>query len=128
VTDILTRGFLYIDPTKTLPGHGLVADTAFPVGPRLFQHIVSPLKDGEADTIHPRSLRSRLVQQSREITSLRQACEWGMGSIQKPFKRLMVHLPWRTDVRAVRLSNIFRLWNVRVRSTGISQIRESFGA
>jgi DDE superfamily endonuclease len=115
------------DPTKTLPGHGLCADTAFPVGPHLFQHIVSPLKEGEADTI-PRLLRPRLVAQSAEITSLRQACEWGMGSIQKPFKRLLVHLPWRKDVRAMRLSNIFRLWNVRVRNTGISQIRESFGS
>ena len=117
-----------VDPTKTLAGHGLVADTAFPVGHHLFQHIVSPLKEGEADTIHPRSLRSRLVEQSGEIRSLRQACEWGMGSIQKPFKRLLVHLPWRSDVRVVRLSNIFRIWNVRVRSTGINQIHESFGA
>ena len=50
-----------------------------------------------------------------------------MGSIQKPFQQLLVDLPWRDSVRAVRLSNIFRLWNVRVRSTGISQINESFG-
>ncbi len=65
---------------------------------------------------------------SAQITSLRQACEWGMGSIQKPFKRLTVKLPWRDSVRAVRLSNIFRLWNIRVHSsTGISQINESFG-
>lgn len=90
------------DPTKTLPGHGLCADTAFPVGPDLFQHIVSPLKEGEADTIPP-LIRHRLVAQSAQITSLRQACEWGMGSIQKPFKRLLVHLPWRSDVRALRL-------------------------
>ncbi len=115
------------NPSKTLPDHGLVADTAFPVGPHLFKHIVSPLKEGEADTI-PSLIRHRLVARSAEITSLRQACEWGMGSIQKPFKRLMVHLPWRSDVRALRLSNIFRLWNVRVRNTGISQIRDSFGS
>ena len=50
-----------------------------------------------------------------------------MGSIQKPFKRLTVKLPFRDAVRERRLKNIFMLWNVRVRDTGIAQIRESFG-
>jgi hypothetical protein len=115
-----------LDPCKTVDGHGLCADTAFPVGTDLMRRIVSPLKDGELEKIEPQ-LQSAALAVSAQITSLRQACEWGMGSIQKPFKRLTMELPWRDSVRAIRLENIFRLWNVRVRSTGISQINESFG-
>ena len=115
-----------VDPLKTADGHGLCADTAFPVGKELLRRIVSPLKEGELERMD-RLLQPAASAISAQITSLRQACEWGMGSIQKPFKRLTVKLPWRDSVRAVRLSNIFRLWNVRVRSTGISQINESFG-
>ena len=114
------------DPTKTLPNHGLCADTAFPVGHALYQHIVSPLKEGELEKIEP-CLQPNASAVSTQITSLRQACEWGMGSIQKPFKRLTVKLPFRDAVRERRLKNIFMLWNVRVRDTGIAQIRESFG-
>ena len=116
-----------MDPTKTLPNHGLCADTAFPVGTALFRHIVSPLKEGELESMSP-DVQPAAAAVSSQITSLRQACEWGMGSIQKPFKRLLVPLPWRDSVRTVRLANIFRLWNVRVRNTGISQINESFGS
>lgn len=116
-----------LDPTKTADGHGLCADTAFPVGKELKRRIVSPLKEGELER-YPRQLQPAASAVSAQITSLRQACEWGMGSIQKPFKRLAMHLPWRASVRAMRLSNIFKLWNVRVRNTGISQINESFGA
>jgi len=115
-----------VDPSKTLPDHGLCADTAFPVGQTLFRHIVSPLKEGEIEKMEP-SLQPIAAAVSAQITSLRQACEWGMGSIQKPFKRLLLNLPWRDRVRTTRLSNIFRLWNVRVRNTGINQIREKFG-
>jgi hypothetical protein len=114
------------DPTKTLPDHGLCADTAFPVGTDLFRRIISPLKEGELDLIDP-ALQPAASALSADITSLRQACEWGMGSIQKPFKRLLLDLPWRESVRAVRLSNIFHLWNVRVRATGISQVHNVFG-
>lgn len=116
-----------LDACKTLPDHGLCADTAFPVGAALFRHIVSPLKENELEQIAP-SLQPAAAALSAQITALRQACEWGMGSIQKPFKRLLLPLPWRDFVRALRISNIFRLWNVRVRSTGISQIHESFGS
>jgi hypothetical protein len=114
------------DPNKTIPEYGLCADTAFPVGPDLFRHIISPLKEGELEMMDPR-LQPAASLLSASITSLRQACEWGMGSIQKPFKRLLLDLPWRENVRAMRLGNIFHLWNVRVRCTGISQIHNVFG-
>jgi hypothetical protein len=95
-------------------------------GTALYKHIVSPLKEGELERICP-SLQSRAQAISTQLTSLRQACEWGMGSIQKPFPRLTVPLPWQDEVRAIRLFNIFSLWNVRLRATGISQLNESFG-
>lgn len=118
---------MLLDPDLTLPEHGLCADTAFPVGADLYQRIVSPLKEGELER-YPPEMQPAASALSSQITSLRQACEWGMGSMQKPFKRLTNPLPWRDSVRRVRIMNIFRLWNVRVRNTGIAQIRESFGA
>jgi hypothetical protein len=72
-------------------------------------------------------LQAEAQETSGELTRLRQACEWGMGSIQKPFQRLLKPLPWRDNVRTMRLFNIFSLWNVRLRATGICQINESFG-
>jgi hypothetical protein len=95
-------------------------------GRELRGHIVSPLKEGELERMHP-LLQPRAQKVSSELTRLRQACEWGMGSLQKPFQRLLNPLPWRDNVRAMRLFNIFSLWNVRVRATGLNQINESFG-
>lgn len=102
---------------------GIVADTAFPVGTHLIRKIISPLKENELD--HP-DAQPALVQLSSCITSLRQACEWGVGSVEKVWRQLLLPLPFNPDVRRRRLNNILRLWNYRVRTTGISQIRNTF--
>ena len=54
---------------------------------------------------------------------MRQAAKWGMGSIEKPYRRLLVKLPHDQYLRGKRLTNLFKLWNYRVRTTGISQIK-----
>ena len=48
----------------------------------LHGRIISPLKEGEWERAHPLA-RPALLQLSNSITSLRQACEWGVGSIEK---------------------------------------------
>jgi hypothetical protein len=63
---------------------------------------------------------------SAAITSIRQAAEWGMGAVEKVYKRLQLDLPYNQKTRAQRLENIHRLYNFRVRQTGISQIRSTF--
>lgn len=114
-----------LDPALTLPEYGMVSDSAFPSSKALFKSIVTPLKEGELDGI-PAALQHFCGQVSAEITSMRQTCEWGMGAIQKPFRRLTMPLPYDYNVRHRRLCNLFRLWNVRVRSTGITQVANTF--
>lgn len=114
-----------LDPACTLPNFGLVSDTAFPTAKDMFMKIVTPLKENELENI-PFALQRMCSQVSAEITSMRQTCEWGMGAIQKPFRRLTMPLPYDYNVRHKRLCNMFRLWNVRVRTTGITQIANTY--
>ena len=116
------------DPTKTLNGHGLLADSAFPVRDNLFGRIMTPLKDGDIMRAHPKC-HAILLRRSSSITRLRQAAEsaeWGMGAVEKPFKRLLSKLPCNAKIRNMRLQNIHRLYNYRVPRTGISQIKNFF--
>jgi hypothetical protein len=114
------------DEAITLPDYGLVSDTAFPSTQRVLRKIVTPLKEGDLDKVEP-MFQHIALQISNSITSLRQTCEWGMGSIEKPFRRLLEPLPYNPHVRHKRLANIFRLWNVRVRTTGITQVANTYG-
>ncbi|EGZ15346.1 hypothetical protein PHYSODRAFT_286300 [Phytophthora sojae] len=52
--------------------------------------------------------------------------EWGMGCVQKVYSRLNLPLPYEPALRGLRLNNLFRLANYRVRTVGISQIRTTF--
>ena len=87
--------------------------------------ILTPLKDGDIEKILP-SRRSRARALNNAITSVRQAAEWGMGSVEKVYHRLRLPLPYTPDLRRIRLNNMFRLANYRVRTVGISQIRSTF--
>ena len=87
--------------------------------------ILTPLKDGDLEKILP-SRRSRVRAMHNAITSVRQAAEWGMGSVEKVYHRLRMPLPYDPQLRRVRLNNMFRLVNYRVRTVGISQIRTTF--
>ncbi len=71
----------------------------------------------------PPSARLGMQAMSDSITSLRQAAEWGMGAITKVYRLLQLPLPFDPAARGLRLQNIFRLYNFRVRRTGISQIK-----
>jgi hypothetical protein len=116
-----------LDPTVNAPGHGLAADTAFPTTGVMSGHIVSPLKEGELAALHLEPVLEALVAEaSREITFFRQTAEWGVGSPQKAFERFQEKHTWNKARRAQRLANIIQLYNFRVRTTGISQIRTVF--
>ncbi|KAG2767567.1 hypothetical protein PC116_g25972 [Phytophthora cactorum] len=49
-----------------------------------------------------------------------------MGSIQKVYSRLNLTLPYDLKLRGLRLNNLFRMVNYRVRTVGISMIRTTF--
>ncbi len=102
---------------------GLVSDSAFPALTN--GKIISPLKENELDGVD-RRMHNISYSRSREITSLRQACEWGVGSVSKAWRQLDLPLPLCKTTRKTRIDNILRLWNFRVRTTGRSQIRNFF--
>jgi hypothetical protein len=103
----------------------VVSDSAFPCSTTMTGRILTPLKDGDLERILP-SLRSSARTLHNAITSVRQAAEWGMGSMQKVYSRLNLPLPYDPELRDQRLNNIFRMANFRVRTVGISQIRTTF--
>ncbi|EGZ17943.1 hypothetical protein PHYSODRAFT_501639 [Phytophthora sojae] len=51
-----------------------------------------------------------------------------MGCASKFYRQLLLPLPFDPARRSVRIFNIYHLYNLRVRSTGISQIRSVFMA
>jgi hypothetical protein len=114
-----------INSTKTIPGTGVVADSAFPVCDGMFGHIIMPMKVGDLERASP-ECHAGLIAMSNAITSIRQAAEWGMGSTVKCFRRLLMPLPFNPVVRGRRIENIYRLYNLQVQRTGISQIRSVF--
>lgn len=114
-----------MNPARTIPGMGVVADTAFPVCDGMFGHIITPMKMGDLERASP-ECHAGLIAMSNAITSIRQAAEWGMGSTSKCFRQLLMPLPFDPVVRGRRIENIYRLYNLRVRRTGINQIRSVF--
>ncbi|RKO93454.1 hypothetical protein BDK51DRAFT_37286 [Blyttiomyces helicus] len=114
------------DPTKTLDGYGAVADCAFPVFIGMFSLIFTPPKDGFLERASP-ACRPALVARSNAITSLCQAAEWGMGSATLLFRQLDQKVWYHPHVRGRRLTNIYRLNNLRVCRVGITQIGSVFG-
>ncbi|POM57913.1 Hypothetical protein PHPALM_37514 [Phytophthora palmivora] len=105
--------------------YGVVADSAFPCGNDLVGRIVTPLKGGDLGRLVP-SVRAVARRKCSAITSIRQAAEWGMGSVEKVYHRLVHPLPFNIEKRKLRLENLFRLANYRVRTVQVSQIRTTF--
>ncbi|KAE9283429.1 hypothetical protein PF008_g27411 [Phytophthora fragariae] len=103
----------------------VVSDSAFPSSTAMTERILTPLKDRDLERILP-SLRAPARTLHNAITSVRQAAEWGMGSVQKVYSRLNLPLPYDPKLRDLRLDNLFRMANYRVRTVGISQIRTAF--
>ncbi|KAF0768492.1 hypothetical protein AaE_002778 [Aphanomyces astaci] len=113
-----------LDERRTAVGTGVVADSAFPVRDGLRGKIRTPLKCGDLERASP-VCREGLLLLSNAITALRQAAEWGMGAVEKVYRQLLLPLPFDPTLRHKRLSNMYKLYNFRVRRTGISQIRST---
>jgi hypothetical protein len=115
-----------LDPTLNPdPRYSVIADSAFPGGDGMRGRIMTPLKEGDLARLVP-SVRSVAHRKSKAITFIRQSIKWGMGSVEKVFHRLALPLPYDVQKRRVRLDNLFRLANYRVRTVEISEIRTTF--
>jgi len=106
--------------------HGVLSDSAFPVSGDCFRRIITPLKENEEDKIADPVARRMALKMSAAITSMRQPAEWGMGAVEKVYRRLLLSLPFDQNRRGRRLRTIYLLYNFRVRTTGISQIKNYF--
>ena len=62
----------------------------------------------------------------RDITSTRQAAEWGMHAIQSVFARTQLKLPTNKHTRKVILECVWHLYNVRCRIMKLNQIATVF--
>jgi hypothetical protein len=105
--------------------YGVVADSAFPCGDDMVGRIMTPLKEGDLGRLVP-SVRAVAQAKSGSITFVRQAAEWGMGSVEKVYRRLLHPLPYDKEKRKLRLDNLFRLANYRVRTVEVSEIRTTW--
>ncbi|KAI9908219.1 hypothetical protein PsorP6_003012 [Peronosclerospora sorghi] len=93
----------------------------------MFVRIVTPLKDGDLlRAVSQGANEAEVERVTSAITSIRQAAEWGMGAVDRVFRRLFGLLPFDPVVRRRRLANIHHLHYLRVRMTSISQIRTVF--
>jgi len=87
--------------------------------------IYRPLKGGEVLTADA-AVRRRQLEMHGSVTSLRQAAEWGMRSIQGSFPRLKATLTEEKFRRFRIIECAVRLHNLRTRLVGINQIRTVF--
>lgn len=111
----------------TPDGYYLVADTAFPRGPASIQgRIQAPLKQDSRLPEDPEELNN-LLRFNRQLLTYRQTAEWGMRTIQGSFGRLRLPLPIaKTQKRRELLETCARLFNLRTRRVGISQIKNTY--
>ena len=117
-----------LDEKFLAPNKKICTDSAFPFRGDLAGKIITPIKEGDLERVPPHSRRGLQIM-SDCVTSLRQATEWGMGSVGKVYRQLvLLPLPYDPQQRNLRLHNIFRMFNYRLRKTGISQIKNVFGA
>jgi hypothetical protein len=113
------------DRAINIDGGRIIADSAFPVSGRMHGRIITPLKTGDLQSV-PEDLRESVVAVSNAITSIRQGAEWGVNSLRKVWRILLLPLPYVAETRRQRLLIIFHLHNLRVRTTSITQIGNVF--
>jgi hypothetical protein len=78
---------------------GVVADSAFPTTKEMRGRILTPLKDGELEKLDV-SVQIGARAMNNAIISIRQAAEWGVGSLEKVYARLKLRLPYNQQLRA----------------------------
>lgn len=108
-----------------LDDYGVVADATFPVSDECFRRIITPIKKCDIDEANPLAIPG-IKLRNKQITSCVRACGWGIGAVEKAYPRLSEPLPFDSSHRGLRLRNIYRLYNFRVRVTNISQIRSVY--
>jgi hypothetical protein len=103
----------------------LLGDSAFQSQGSLSSRMMTPLKETSLNKLSGDELKNALVR-NKLISSLRQAAEWGMGSLQSKFGRLRLPLSVCPKERRILLEVVVWMYNLRVRKVRFTQIRTVF--
>lgn len=113
---------LYQDILSKETNYAIIADSAFPKNKHFKHCVLKPIKKFSMDPVK----REEQKALSFAITSLRQAAEWGMRSIQATFARLKLRLTSDKVQRYNIILSCLLLHNYRTQLMGINQISEVF--
>lgn len=115
---------LYEDILSNEKDFALIANSAFPRSKEFKYCIHKPIKPKKL-SINP-VIRDYQKQKSNAITSLRQAAEWGMRSLQATFATLKLRLPSDKILRYNFILSCLLLHNFRTHNMGINEISQVF--
>jgi len=109
----------------------IVADAAFPHTDKMEGIILTPFRKDELAKLESRLKHAnitkeeyrRAMDRNAQITSARQAAEWGMRSLQGTFSRLKTRLTHDCEKRRRVIQCCLHLYNLRVRRIGLIQTR-----
>lgn len=110
-----------LDPNLMPTPFYIIADSAFPHQGDLGAKLKTPLTKRQHRTANEadKAFSSCLVK-------VRQAAEWGMRGLQSKFPRLTVPLPIDDQKRLLICQVSVLLYNLKIRTIGLSQIRTVF--
>lgn len=109
---------------RTPRPYRIVADQGFCLG-SVSGKIALPLKTGQVITNENHSINAQ-VDLHQYYTTVRQAAEWGMRAFKSSFARLKETLTVNVPKRGQLLRVCVRLYNYRVRMTGLNQIYSTY--
>ena len=90
-------------------------------------YLIKSSQDYLVSTMPTREEQRLDLQRKRQATSMRQAAEWGMRAIQSSFPRLKDTFVYEdTGERRILMKMLCLLYNLRVSSVGINQIKNVF--
>lgn len=103
----------------------ICVDQGFPRSGDGFQMLVGPISKRSANNLAD-NLRQYVLEESNVYTSLRQASEWGMRSLQATFPRCKKRMPSNPKKRKLVIESIVLVHNFRTELIGINQIQSVF--
>jgi hypothetical protein len=111
--------------TNNIGNYKICVDQGFPRSGDAYQILVGPVSKKTASKLAP-NLRPYLLRMSNVYTSLRQASEWGMRSLQGTFPRCKKRLPSDAYKRKMVMQCIVHIHNFRTEVVGLNQISTVF--
>jgi hypothetical protein len=110
---------------NNIGNYKMCVDQGFPRSGDAHLILVGPISKRQAKKLAP-NLRPYLLRISNIYTSLRQASEWGMRSLQGTFPRCKKRLPGNAEKRKKVIQSIVLIHNFRTELVGLNQIATVF--